>query len=118
MLQCPAFKIVEADGLVFTIMDYAALTADEDLGSVRLSPGELLTEGGLSQVHVHTRKVKPPKDSDQEDAGYLTIRVRKATTEDEVSLINGENKRFFAVEKDDGVTCEEDQEDQAAVMLM
>ena len=93
MLQCPAYKLVDGDGLVFTIMDYDALSKDEELGSVRVPSSQFVTSGSSSQVL--TRKVRPPAGSDQEDAGYLTIRVRKATTEDEVSLINGENKRLF-----------------------
>lgn len=101
MLQCPAYKLVDGDGLVFTIMDYDALSKDEQLGTVRVPPSQFVTSGSSSQVL--TRKIRPPPESDKEDAGYLTIRVRKATTEDEVSLINGENKRLFETHHHDHV---------------
>ncbi|CAB9497691.1 Protein C2-DOMAIN ABA-RELATED [Seminavis robusta] len=95
ILNVPSFKLVDSDGLTFTVKDYDMLSTDEDLGTVQLSVGDVMTKGSMDIML--ERKITPPAESAGKDAGYLTIRIRKATPEDAQSLAKGEKKRLFAI---------------------
>ena len=48
-----------------------------------------------AMVRTFERKIIPPKASEGKDAGYLTIRCRKASAEDMESIKKGEKKSYF-----------------------
>jgi hypothetical protein len=83
-MNTPVYKVVDANGLTFVVKDYDVLTADDELGTVQLSLKDLVTQGAMTKIL--ERKITPPKGKEGTNVGYLTIRVRQATAEDEASL--------------------------------
>lgn len=84
---------MDANGLTFVVKDYDLLTPDEDLGTVQVALRDLVTQGAMAKML--ERKITPPKGKEGTNVGYLTIRVRQATAEDEESLAKGEKKHLF-----------------------
>jgi hypothetical protein len=91
ILQCLACELVDHDGAIFTVMDFDAITPNDPLGTVRVAAHELWNGTG----ELVERKITPPKGHKGKDAGYLTIRFRKAAKGDYNSLINKEKKNLF-----------------------
>ena len=68
------------DGLGFLIRDYDRLGADENLGFVRVPPAALYRARGERMEY----KLEPPPGStDGEVPGYLAVRCRRATDNDQ-----------------------------------
>jgi hypothetical protein len=84
---------VDTNGLTFLVKDYDLLTADDSLGTVQVALRDLVTQGAMAKML--ERKITPPIGHEGANVGYLTIRVRQATSEDEESLAKGEMKRLF-----------------------
>jgi hypothetical protein len=93
VLNTLAYKLVDANGLTFLVKDYDLLKADDCLGKVQLALRDLVTQGAMAKML--ERKITPPKGHEGANVGYLTIRVRQATSDDEESLAKGEMKRLF-----------------------
>lgn len=91
ILHTIAAKLFDANGLEFVVKDFDLLTPDDPLGTVVI-PGSALCGEFQS---VMERAIKPPPG--RENAGYLTIRCRKATPEDFESLEKKEHKALFQV---------------------
>lgn len=90
ILHCLAAKLYDHD-LLLVVKDYDALTMDDDLGTVLISAPDVYRGRGTEME----RKITPPPGQEGKDAGYLTIRCRKATQEDIESIAKGEQRQLF-----------------------
>ena len=78
-------------GLTFKVKDWDLVGSDDPLGKVVLDGDTLCSQDGELKEYT----IIPPKGQEKMDAGTLTIRCRRATRADYMSLKHDEKRNLF-----------------------
>lgn len=90
-LSCTNVELAEKNGLLFTIKDWDFIGSNDVLGMVEVASQALTSCKGKTMEFM----VLPPKGREEEEAGYLLVRCRHATKDDEQSLKKKHKKNLF-----------------------
>ena len=92
ILECTTKELQKHHGLKFVLKDWDRVGANDPLGHVEVPPSTLQNGSGDGLEFM----VIPPTGREIEKAGYLLIRCRNATLEDEDLLKKQSNTNLFA----------------------
>ena len=89
VLDCTNAELAEKNGLKFIVKDWDLIGSNDALGTVEVAPPALTTCSGKTMEFM----IVPPPGREEEDAGYVLIRCRDVTKEDERAVAKKKIKK-------------------------